>query len=154
MTGNIKDFRIELKPKKPVVPVWLAYVCSFLYLVEVVLAVAFLLGYWKIVYAFLVVLVVLIIMSNVFSWNKSGVLYYKSGVLRYELADVVSLFGSSVTRYKIHKVSNISNKKCWCMVSGDIEVAEPLRNFKKCGSAKIFDITEEALEKLMLFKNI
>lgn len=149
---------VKLSPSKKVVPSSVPYICAMLYLFcglflivsGVCLINKNLVGLWFLV-ASAVLILILFILSKLFSWYKSAELQKAKDYVIYSVTDVVDVLGKNVTKYHIIKIDSYKIKGTELVIKGDIAVFEPLRKEKRINKLIVKDITDEGRQLILEF---
>lgn len=152
---------IKLSPSRKVVPHFIPYICSLLYLIIVVSIIAGVvmlvqknsLGLLSFFIAFLLILI-LFILDKIFSWYKSAEIYKGNSFINYNVTNVIGVLGRDVTKYHINNIDFYKWHNNDIIVYGDIEVFEPMMKPKHVKKIKINDATIEVGNLLINYFNL
>ena len=94
--------------------------------------------------AILVLVLLLIIMSQTFSWYVSADLDVQSDKIVYTVSEILSTMGNNKTVYTVSRIDECKRSKKGLLLTGDIQKKEPLRNSVAIKELNIRDCTDEA----------
>lgn len=147
---------VTIEPPKRKAPKWLGYIITLMY---ILMAVFFMLGitnYKKLGVYFLVICTVIIVMLVIFnfslSWYAKIELEIKGKYLLYNYYDIIALMGNTKSEYRIKSIDSFKRMGNSLRLYGNITVKEPLSKVRSLKYCTIRDISDEALELIVKFK--
>lgn len=152
---------VKLRPSKQVAPYYMPYLCTLLYLVDIVVILVAIIclidkriadsavGFGVVVFSF----IVLFIFSKILSWYKYADLSISNDFVIYSVKDIINVLGKDITKYHIIRLDSYKVKNKDLIIKGYIDMFEPLCKPKHINKLVIRDITDEGLKLIIKFFN-
>lgn len=137
---------IKLMPSKKVVPKFIPYLCSALYIAIVVFAIiAIVSRKWWLFGVDILIYVSLLIIDKSFSWFVSAELFGNANkILEYTVIEPIDVLGRNKTRYVIKSIDKVERIKKNIRVFGNIELHAPMQKVKTIKKCLIINADDKA----------
>ena len=140
--------KIKLLPSKRPAPKWIPYVCALGYVATAALAVVALKSNYYYAIPAMILIIVFMAISKMFSWYVSAEMRKTNKFLVYEVENIIGVLGHNKTRYDIYSISKIQERGTRAFVYGEIVSHEPMSKARNIKRVVVDDVTDEALELL------